>query len=87
MKDISNEPENVTKRREKQVLDNFKTENELLLLRSENQETKYKDIDTKMMTEVEKQATGQSRNYLQTCGRKIVGEMRKFQRNVGKIRT
>ena len=64
MKNIPNEPENVTKRREKQVLDNFKTENELLLLRSESQETKYKDIDTKMMTEIEKQATGQSRNYL-----------------------
>ena len=64
MKNIANEPENVTKRREKQVLDNFKTENELLLLRSESQETKYKDIDTKVMTEIEKQATGQSRNYL-----------------------
>ena len=64
MKNIPNEPENVTKRREKQVLDSFKTENELLLLRSESQETKYKDIDTKMMTEIEKQATGQSRNYL-----------------------
>ena len=64
MKNNPNEPENVTKRREKQVLDNFKTENELLLLRSESQETKYKEIDTKMMTEIEKQATGQSHNYL-----------------------
>ena len=64
MKEIPNEPENVTKRQEQQVLDNFKTENELLLLRSESQETKYKDIDTKMMTEIEKQATGKRRNYL-----------------------
>ena len=43
MKNIPNEPENVTKRREKQVLDNFKTEIKLLLLRSESQETKYKE--------------------------------------------
>ena len=36
MKYIPNEPENLTKRREKQVLDNFKTEVEILNLRQQN---------------------------------------------------
>ena len=64
MKEIPNETKNGTKWREKQILDNFKTENELLLLKNESKETKYKDIDTKTMTEIEKQATRQSHNYL-----------------------
>ena len=64
MKDIPNEPTNVTKRREKQTMDNFLAEKELLLLRSESQESKYKDLDLKMITEIEKQATRQSRNLL-----------------------
>ena len=53
MKEIPNEPTNVTKRREKQTMDNFQAEKELLLLRSESQETKYKDLDSKMITEIE----------------------------------
>ena len=55
---------NVTKRLEKQTIDNFQAEIELLLLRSESQETKYKELDSKMIIEIEKQATGQSRNLL-----------------------
>lgn len=64
MKAIQNEPESITQRREKQVMDNLKTEKELLILRSECQETKYKEIDTKMISEIEKQVTGQCRNFL-----------------------
>ena len=45
---IPNEPENVMKRREKQVMDNIQTEKELLLLRSESQEAKFKEVDSKM---------------------------------------
>ena len=45
-------------------MDNFQAEKELLLLRSESQETKYKDLDSKIISEIEKLATGQSRNML-----------------------
>ena len=62
MKEIPNEPTNVTKRREKQTMDNFQAEKELLLFRSESKETKYKNLDSKMISEIEKQATGQSRH-------------------------
>ena len=48
MKAIPNESTNLIKRREKQVLDNFKTETELLQLRHENQEEKYRGRDGKM---------------------------------------
>ena len=64
MKSIPNEPENLTKRREKQVLDNFKAEIELIRLRRENQEEKYKAIDNKMKEEISKIATGQRRAFL-----------------------
>ena len=64
IKHIANEPSNVTQRREKQAMDNFQAEKELLLLRSESQETKYKDLDSKVISEIEKLATGQSRNML-----------------------
>ena len=64
IKHIANEPSNVTQRREKQAMDNFQAEKELLLLRSESQETKYKDLDSKIISEIEKLATGQSRNML-----------------------
>ena len=45
-------------------MDNFQAEKELLLLRSESQETKYKELDLKIIAEIEKQATGQSRSRL-----------------------
>ena len=52
MKAIPNESANLTKRREKQVLDNLKTEIELLQLRHENQEEKYQGIDGKIKEEI-----------------------------------
>ena len=61
---ISNEPENLTKRREKQVLDNFKTDVEILNLRQQNQEEKCQGIDNKMKDELSKVATGERRNAL-----------------------
>ena len=45
MKAILNESTNLTKRKEKQVLDNLKAEIELLQLRHENQEGRYQEID------------------------------------------
>ena len=64
MKAIPNESTNLTKRREKQVLDNLKAEIELLQLRHENQEGKYQGIDEKMKAEISKLATGERRNTL-----------------------
>ena len=64
MKTIPNESTNLTKRREKQVIDNLKAEIELLQLRHENQEGKYQGIDEKMKAEISKLATGERRNTL-----------------------
>ena len=64
MKAIPNESANLTKRREKQVLDNLKTEIELLQLRHENQEEKYQGIDGKMKEEISKLTIGERRNAL-----------------------
>ena len=64
MKAIPNEPEALTKRREKQVFDNLKVEIELLNLRKENQEEKYRNIDQKMKEEIQKIATGERQNML-----------------------
>ena len=54
MKSIPNEPEALTKRREKQVLDNLRTEIDLLHLRQERQEEKYKGIGDKIKEEIKK---------------------------------
>lgn len=64
MKCIRNESEDLTKRREKQVLDNFKTEEEILNLRQQNQEEKHQGIDNKMKEELCKLRTGERRNAL-----------------------
>ena len=64
MKAIPNESTNLTKRREKQVLDNLKVEIELLQLRHENQEGRYQGIDKKMKAEISKLATEERRNTL-----------------------
>ena len=61
---IPNESTNLTKRREKQVLDNLKTEIELLQLRHENQEEQYRGIDGKMKEEISKLAARERRNAL-----------------------
>ena len=63
-KAIPNESANLTKRRKKQVLDNLKTEIEILQLRHENQEEKYRVIDGKMKEEISKFTIGESRNAL-----------------------
>ena len=64
MKMIPNEPENLTRRREKHVLDNMRTEIDLLQVRHENQEEKYRGIDDKMTEEINKITTGERRNTL-----------------------
>ena len=65
MKPIANEPEALTKRREKQVLDSSRTEIELLHLRQESQEEKYKGKDDKIAEEINRLTSGQRRIALQ----------------------
>ena len=71
MKAVPNEPENLTKRRERQVLDNLRTETELLQLRHENHEAKYRSIDENMKEEINKITIGERQNILltETMGR------------------
>lgn len=84
MKAIPNESTNLTKRREKQVLDNLKTEIELLQLRHENQEEKYRGIDDKMKEEISKLTTGERRNALiklwdEECERNEIISQRRWE--------
>ena len=64
MEVIPNEPEKLTKRREKQVPDNLRTEIELPQLRHENQKAKYRSTDKKRKEEINKITTGERRNTL-----------------------
>lgn len=61
MKIIKYEPDNQRKRREKQVTDNLTAEIELLQLRADSHESKYKECDEKMKEEITKHVTGQLR--------------------------
>ena len=45
-------------------MDNFQAEKELLLLRSESQETKYKDLDSKIISEIEKTSHWSESQYV-----------------------
>ena len=59
MKPIKGEPESQTKLREKQVIQNFQTEIELMKLRAESHEEKYKNIDSEMEELINKKVSGQ----------------------------
>ena len=45
-------------------MDNFQTEKELHCSTSTSQEAKFKEVDSKMTNEIEKQTAGQSRSLL-----------------------
>ncbi|MCU7858048.1 MAG: hypothetical protein KZQ79_20545 [Candidatus Thiodiazotropha sp. (ex Lucinoma borealis)] len=64
MKLIPDEPESQTGRREKQVMDNFNTEIELLDLRAQAHEVKYRNIDKDIVQEIEKRTTGNRMVFL-----------------------
>ena len=58
VKSISDEPERQRRLREKMALDKFHTEIELLKLRAESNEEKYKSVDEQMAIEISKKADG-----------------------------
>ena len=61
---IKGEPEAQTKLREKQVLQNFQTEMDLMKLRAESHEEKYQKIDSEMEEIISKKVNGQRKDHL-----------------------
>lgn len=63
---INGEPDDQRRRREKQVLDNYKTERELLELRAQSHEEKYKRLDEEMISIISEKAMGRCEDILVT---------------------
>ena len=63
---INGEPDDQRRRREKQVLDNYKTERDLLELRAQSHEEKYKRLDEEMISIISENATGRCKDILVT---------------------
>lgn len=63
---INGEPDDQRRRREKQVLDNYKTERDLLELRAQSHEEKYKRLDEEMISIISEKATGRCKDILVT---------------------
>ena len=66
MHNINGEPDDQRRRRERQVLDNFKTEKDLLELRAQSHEEKYKKTDDEMIAIISEKANGRCREILTT---------------------
>ena len=64
IKQISNEPEDQRRKRERQVLDNFRTERELLELRSQSHMQHVETIDEEMSGIIADKCSGQRRQML-----------------------
>ena len=65
MKPIKGEPKSQTKLREKQVIQNFQTEIELMKLRAESYEEKFKNIDSEMEELINKKSQRPKRRSCQ----------------------
>ena len=61
---INGEPEDQTSRRERQVLDNFRTERDLLSLRAESNRESYIRIDEEMLALISEKASGRTKEKL-----------------------
>ena len=61
---INGEPEDQTSRREQQVLDNFRTERDLLNLRAESNRETYIRIDEEMLALISEKASGRTKEKL-----------------------
>ena len=61
---INGEPEDQTSRRERQVLDNFRTERDLLNLRAESNRESYIRIDEEMLALISEKASGRTKEKL-----------------------
>ena len=61
---INGEPEDQTSRRERQVLDNFQTERDLLSLRAESSRESYFRIDEELLALISEKASGRTKEKL-----------------------
>ena len=66
MHNINGEPDDQRRRRERQVLDNFKTEKDLLELRAQSHEEKYKKTNDEMIAIISEKANRRCREILAT---------------------
>ena len=64
MYNINGEPDDQRRRRERQVLDNFKTEKDLFELRAQSHDEKYRRLDEEMIAIISEKATGRCREIL-----------------------
>lgn len=84
---INGEPEDQTCRRERQVLDNFRTEKDLLKLQAESHEERYRQIDEEMLSVFSEKATGRTKDKLLELWRNDTKRRRTFQFGDGTIKT
>ena len=90
LKEITGEPLNQTQRREKQCMDNNRAEKDLLELRAESHEAKYKTIDREMQELLVKKASGRTRDILQKwwneeCSREEIISLKRWERQNSKF--
>ena len=90
LKEITGEPLNQTQRREKQCMDNYRAEKDLLELRAESHEAKYKTIDKEMHELLVKKASGRTRDILQKwwkeeCSREEIISLKRWERQNSKF--
>ena len=90
LKEITGEPLNQTQRREKQCMDNYRAEKDLLELRAESHEAKYKTIDREMQELLVKKASGRTRDILQKwwkeeCSREEIISLKRWERQNSKF--
>ena len=64
MHNIHGEPDDHRRRRERQALDNFKTERDLLDLRAQSHEEKYRSIDEEMISIISEKSVGRCKDIL-----------------------
>ena len=64
IKEISGEPLEQTQRRERQCLDNYRAEKDLLELRAECHERQYKHIDQEMLDLIKQKSSGRNQEQL-----------------------
>ena len=64
MHNIHGEPDDHRRRRERKALDNFKTERDLLDLRAQSHEEKYRSIDEETISIISEKSVGRGKGIL-----------------------
>lgn len=90
MKHIEGEPLNQTQRREKQCMDNYRAEKDLLDLRAESHEAQFKSIDKEMRELLARKASGRTKDILQKwwkeeCVREEITSLKRWEKQNAKF--